>query len=80
MTGFRTLAQKPVEIDIFLSMEDDIAVSFLERHFGVGLVDFEREHLRVHRVPHADHTIRPLFAQERFFELVRAALARLTRR
>jgi pimeloyl-ACP methyl ester carboxylesterase len=79
VTGFHSLARKPVEIDIFLSGADEIAVGFLERHFGVGLVGFDREHLRVHRVPGADHTIRPLFAQERFFDLLRTALGRIAK-
>jgi hypothetical protein len=80
VTGFHTLAEKPVDIDIFQSGEDDIAASFLERHFGEGLVDFDRDHLRLHRVPNADHTIRPLFAQERFFDVLRAALNRIAKR
>ena len=77
--GFHELARKPVQVDIFLSGADDIAASFLERHFGAGLRDFDREHLRLHRVPNCDHTIRPLFAQDRFFQLVRAALDRITK-
>ena len=78
-TGFYELTQKPVEVDIFLSGEDAIATSFLERHFGEGLADFDRARLRLHRVPHCDHTIRPLFAQDRLFQLVRAALKRVTK-
>ncbi len=78
-TGFYELTRKPVEIDIVLSGEDAIAVSFLERHFGAGLKDFDRERLRLHRVPNCDHTIRPLFAQDRFFQVVRAALDRITK-
>ena len=54
-------------------------MSFFERHFGAGLTDFDRERLRLHRVPGCDHTIRPLFAQDRFFQLVRAALERITK-
>lgn len=80
VTGFRTLAEKPVEIDIFMSGEDVHCRTFLERHFGAGLVDFDREHLRLHREPNADHTIRPLYAQEHFFDLLRTALERIAKR
>ena len=76
-TGIQKLAEKPVDIDIFLSGQDVNAISFLERHFGVGMTDFDREHLRLHRVPNTDHTIRPLFAQARFFEVLRSSLARI---
>ena len=74
--GYNELAQKPVEIDIFLS-EKDLSVNFMERHFGPDLGKLSREHIRVHRVHHTDHTIRALFAQERFFEVLRAAVARI---
>jgi dienelactone hydrolase len=79
VTGFHTLAEKPVDIDIFMSGEDVHCRTFLERHFGVGLADFEREHLRLHREPNADHTIRPLYAQEHFFDLLRTALKRIAK-
>lgn len=78
-TGFYELTQKPVEVDIFLSGQDSIATSFLERHFGVGLEDFDRPRLRLHRVPYCDHTVRPLFAQERLFQVVRDALKRVAK-
>jgi pimeloyl-ACP methyl ester carboxylesterase len=74
--GYNDLARKPVEIDIFLS-EGDLSVNFMERHFGSGLAKLDRERIRVHRVHHTDHTIRALFAQELFFEILRAALARI---
>jgi pimeloyl-ACP methyl ester carboxylesterase len=77
VSGFNELAQRPVEIDIFLS-QGDLSVNFLERHFGADLAKLSREHIRVHRVHHTDHTIRALFAQERFFEILRAALARIS--
>ena len=76
-TGIQKLADKPVDIDIFLSGQDVNAISFLERHFGVGLTDLDREHLRLHRVPNTDHTIRPLFGQARFFKVLRSSLARI---
>ena len=76
VSGFYGLAQKPVDIDVFLS-EGDLSVLFMERHFGPGLVGFEREQLRVHRVHNTDHTLRALFSQERFFEVMRAALGRI---
>ncbi len=78
-TGFYELTRKPVEVDIFLSGEDEIAVSFLERHFGAGLKNFDRERLRLHRVSNTDHTIRPLFAQNRFFQILRSALERIAK-
>ncbi len=74
--GFNELAQKPVEIDVFLS-QGDLSVNFLERHFGPDLAKLGRDRIRVHRVHHTDHTIRSLFAQEQFFEVLRAALARI---
>ncbi len=76
VTGFHDLANKPVEIDIFISVGDS-SVPFLERHFGVGLPNFDREHLRLHREHNTDHTIRALFAQDRFFQLLRKSLARV---
>jgi pimeloyl-ACP methyl ester carboxylesterase len=79
VTGFHDLAKKPVEIDIFMSGDDEIATGFLERHFGAGLEGFDREHLRLTRVPGCDHTIRPLFAQERFFDLLWTALGRIAK-
>jgi len=77
--GFNDLARKAVEIDVFLS-QGDLSVNFLERHFGADLAKLSRERIRVHRVHHTDHTIRALFAQERFFEILRAALARISKR
>jgi dienelactone hydrolase len=74
--GFNELAQKPVEIDVFLS-DGDLSVDFIERHFGADRAKLRRD-IRVHRVYHADHTIRPFHAQERFFEVLRAAVARIT--
>jgi hypothetical protein len=76
--GFNDLAKRPVEIDVFLS-ETDASVNFMERHFGQDLAKLEREHIRVHRVHHTDHTIRALFAQERFFEILRASAGRIAK-
>jgi hypothetical protein len=76
--GFNELAKKPVEIDIFLS-ETDLSVNFMERHFGPDLAKLGRDHIRVHRVHHTDHTIRALFAQKRFFEILRASLERIAK-
>jgi pimeloyl-ACP methyl ester carboxylesterase len=78
-TGFHTLSEKPVEIDIFLSGDDVNSTAFLERHFGKGLANFNRERLRLLRVPNADHTIRPVFAQERFYGLLHTALERVSK-
>jgi len=77
VTGFNDLAKKPVEIDIFLSV-GDLSVNFIERHFGADLAKLGRDHIYVHRVHHTDHTIRALFAQEYFFEVLRGALARIS--
>jgi dienelactone hydrolase len=74
--GFHGLADKPVEIDIFLS-EGDGSVRFLERFAGRGLPGFENEHLRVRRIPHSDHTLRQLYAQDQFRETLRNALGRV---
>ncbi|MBS0583728.1 MAG: hypothetical protein JSS42_11565 [Proteobacteria bacterium] len=73
--GYNDLAKRPIAIDIFLS-DGDYSVNFLERHFGAG---FERldQSIRVHRVYHADHTIRPFHAQEHFFQVLRAAVDRI---
>jgi alpha/beta superfamily hydrolase len=76
--GFNGLAKKPVEIDMFLS-ETDLSVNFMERHFGRDLAKLGRERIRVHRVHHTDHTIRALFAQERFFEILRASVERVAK-
>lgn len=76
--GYNELAKKPVEIDIFLS-ETDLSVHFMERHFGPDLAKLGREHVRVHRVHHTDHTIRALFAQDRFFEILRSAVERIAK-
>jgi dienelactone hydrolase len=77
VTGFHDLADKKrVEIDIFVSEGDD-SVPFLERHFGAGLRAFDRGRLRLHREHNTDHTIKALFAQERYRALLRTALARV---
>ncbi|HEY2748337.1 MAG TPA: alpha/beta fold hydrolase [Polyangia bacterium] len=73
--GYNELAAKPVEIDVFLS-DGDLSVNFIERHFGPDLKKLDRR-IRVHRVYHADHTLRPLHAQEHFFEVLRAAVDRI---
>lgn len=73
--GFNDLAKKPVEIDIFLS-DGDLSVNFIERHFGADVGKLDRG-IRVHRVYHADHTLRPLHAQEHFFDVLRAAIDRI---
>ena len=73
--GFNDLAKKPVEIDIFLS-DGDLSVNFIERHFGADFSKLDRG-IRVHRVYHADHTLRPLHSQEHFFEVLRAAVDRV---
>ena len=73
--GFNELAKKPVEIDIFLS-DGDLSVNFIERHFGADHAKLDRG-IRVHRVYHADHTIRPLHAQNHFLEVLRAAIDRV---
>jgi pimeloyl-ACP methyl ester carboxylesterase len=73
--GFNELAKKPVEIDIFLS-DGDLSVNFIERHFGADHAKLDPG-IRVHRVYHADHTIRPLHAQNHFLEILRAAIARV---
>jgi pimeloyl-ACP methyl ester carboxylesterase len=73
--GFNDLTKKPVEIDIFLS-DGDLSVNFIERHFGADLGKLDRG-IRVHRVYHADHTLRPLHAQNHFCEVLRAAVDRI---
>jgi len=73
--GFNELAKKPVEIDVFLS-DGDLSVNFIERHFGADLGKLDRG-IRVHRVYHADHTLRPLHAQNHFCEVLRAAVDRI---
>jgi alpha/beta superfamily hydrolase len=73
--GFNDLAKKPVEIDIFLS-DGDLSVNFIERHFGADTAKLDRG-IRVHRVYHADHTLRPLHAQDHFFDVLRAAIDRV---
>ncbi|MGZ3439621.1 MAG: hypothetical protein ACXVDD_08895, partial [Polyangia bacterium] len=73
--GFNDLAKKPVEIDVFLS-DGDLSVNFIERHFGADLSKLDSG-IRVHRVYHADHTLRPLHAQDHFFEVLRAAVDRI---
>jgi hypothetical protein len=78
-TGFHSLSAKPVEIDVFVSGEDPIAISFLERHFGLGFNGFRGKRLRVHLCPGTDHTIRQFHAQEMFFGVLRSALARVSR-
>jgi pimeloyl-ACP methyl ester carboxylesterase len=74
--GYNELANKPVEIDMFLS--DSRSMSFIDRHFGAELEKLDPK-VRVHRVYQADHTIQPLFAQDRFFELLREAILRVAR-
>ena len=74
--GYNELANKPCEIDVFLS--DSRSMSFIDRHFGADLAKLNPK-VRVHRVYQADHTIQPLFAQDRFFELLREAIARVSR-
>jgi hypothetical protein len=76
-TGFHSLAAKPVEIDVFVSGGDPIAIAFLDRHFGIGFEGFRGERLRTHLCPGADHTIRPFHAQDMFFSVLRGALARI---
>ena len=77
VTGFHALARRPVEIDVVVAGTDALCRNFLERHFGEGLINFDREHLRLHRVPNCDHTLRPLFAQDLFYDLLSAAIARI---
>ena len=74
--GYNELADKGIEIDVFLS--DSRAMSFIDRNFGADLAKLNPK-VRVHRVYQADHTIQPLFAQDRFFALVREAIARVSR-
>lgn len=74
--GYNELADKPVEIDMFLS--DSRSMSFIDRHFGADLAKLNPK-VRVHRVYQADHTIQPLFAQDRFFALLREAITRVAR-
>jgi pimeloyl-ACP methyl ester carboxylesterase len=74
--GYNELADKPCEIDVFLS--DSRAMSFIDRHFGADLAKLNPK-VRVHRVYQADHTIQPLFAQDRFFALLREAITRVSR-
>jgi hypothetical protein len=77
VTGYNELAEKKgVAIDVFLS-QGDLSVNFIERHFGPDLAKLSRA-VRVHRVEHTDHTIRALHAQEHFFEVLRAAVARVS--
>jgi len=78
--GFHDLAAKPVEIDVFVSNDDPICISFLERHFGIDFKGLPGDRIRVHRCPDADHTIRPLRAQEMFAGVLREALARISGR
>src|SRR5262249_37300718 len=74
--GYNELADKPVELDVFLS--DSRAMSFIDRNFGADLAKLNPK-IRVHRVYQADHTIQPLFAQDQFFALLRDAIARVAR-
>lgn len=73
--GYNDLAKRPTAIDIFLS-DGDQSVDFLERHFGAGFKKLDPS-IRVHRVYHADHTIRPFHAQEHFLQVLRAAVDRV---
>ena len=77
--GFQTLAAKAVEIDVCISAEDQVAVSFSERHFGEGFLQFSHEHIRFHTIAGADHTIRPLHAQQAFIHILRSALLRVSK-
>lgn len=73
--GYNELANK-CEMDLFLS--DSRSMSFIDRNFGADLAQLDPR-IRVHRVYQADHTIQPLFAQDRFFALVSDALVRVAR-
>jgi pimeloyl-ACP methyl ester carboxylesterase len=73
--GYNELANK-CEMDLFLS--DSRSMSFIDRNFGPDLAQLDPR-IRVHRVYQADHTIQPLFAQQKFFELICEALARVSR-
>jgi len=75
--GFQSLAKKPVDIDVCVSAEDQIAVSFCERHFGADFLKFFHERIRFHAIVGADHTIRPLHAQSAFLGILRSALMRV---
>jgi pimeloyl-ACP methyl ester carboxylesterase len=76
VTGYNGLADKRVEVDVFLS--DSRAMSFIDRHFGPDQAKLSPK-IRVHRVYQADHTIQPVFAQDVFFALLRDAIARISR-
>jgi len=73
--GYNELANK-CEMDLFLS--DSRSMSFIDRNFGPDLAQLDSR-IRVHRVYQADHTIQPMFAQDKFFDLISDAVARVSR-
>lgn len=73
--GYNELSNK-CEMDLFLS--DSRSMSFIDRNFGPELAQLDSR-IRVHRVYQADHTIQPLFAQDKFFDLICDAVARVSR-
>ena len=73
--GYNELSNK-CEMDLFLS--DSRSMSFIDRNFGPDLAQMDPR-IRVHRVYQADHTIQPLFAQDKFFGLICDAVARVSR-
>ena len=64
-----SLAERGVDVHLVISA-DDGSEAFLQRHAGAGLERLVAANIHLHVLEGSDHTLRPLFAQDRFAAIV----------